>query len=228
MASVADLRRRIDKERPDCPRCRKPMYDLGVDAYASTPDGGTRMVYACSGECTTSIGTAVQINRVFYLSDDRPSRDEFLPAQQFLPDQDTTSTTSSSGGNMAHGGSTSTGSGSATGEVHDVESCDAQLDALDDDLDAMNNAVDAIDTAVGDALSAVERMRAWLQKKNVDQAVTGMDQVADVLNPDSIKAIIDAVAGAKAGVQTTRDGLAPLREARDLVGDADGSAINGR
>lgn len=117
----------------------------------------------------------------------------------------------------------------ATGDVHDVESCDQQLNEVDGDLDTINGALDTIDSAVGDVRSAVERIEAFLRDKNADDTtVGGMAAVLDALGADVIKTLIDAIAAAKAGVAATRDGLAPLREAKELVGATDGSIVNGR
>lgn len=273
MASIADLRKRIDKERPDCPGCRQPMYDMGPDGYVGIGDGGTRMIYACS-ECKTSIGTPVQINRVFYLNDDRPSRNEFLPGQDTSTSPNPTSDhqgdwrdkpapncpecdypmtehewlgrvnqyecricrhkedraddprNNRNGGPMT---STTASTGSATGEVHDVETCDAQLDALDDDLQRVSASVEAIDEAISDAGAAAERIKAWLESKNVeDAAVSGMATVMEMLNPERIKELFDAVDNARRGVQATKESLTPLREAAGMLNGADGSVLNGR
>ncbi|MCW6003834.1 hypothetical protein K1W54_04455 [Micromonospora sp. CPCC 205371] len=117
----------------------------------------------------------------------------------------------------------------ATGDVHDVESCDQQLGELDDDLDTINQALDTIDTAIGDARDATEKIEAFLRAKNADDTtVGGMAAALDALGPDAIKTLIDAIAAAKAGVAATREGLAPLREAKDLVGATDGSILNNR
>jgi hypothetical protein len=117
----------------------------------------------------------------------------------------------------------------ATGDVYDVETCDRQLDELDDDLDTVNSALDTIDGAVGDIRAATERIEAFLRSKNADDTtVGGMAAVLDALGPDAIKTLIDAIAAAKNGVAATRDGLGPLREAKELVGATDGSILNNR
>lgn len=117
----------------------------------------------------------------------------------------------------------------ATGDVHDVESCDRELDALTDDLTAIDTALDVIDEKVGEARSSAELIQAFLAGKKVDGAVlAGLATALEMLGPDAIKTLIDAIAAAKQGVAATKDGMAPLREANQLVGSADGSVLNGR
>ncbi|MEU0078498.1 hypothetical protein ABZY58_11430 [Micromonospora tulbaghiae] len=116
----------------------------------------------------------------------------------------------------------------ATGDVHDVETCKSECEALADDLGRVDTALDVVDEAIRSAAAAVERIEAWLQSKNADACVAGMAAALDALSADNIKELIDKVAAAKQGVQDTIDNLAPLEEAAELVGSTDGSALNGR
>lgn len=117
----------------------------------------------------------------------------------------------------------------ATGEVHDVETCANECNKLAYDLGTIDVSLDTIDTAVRSAAAAAELIEAWLTGKNFDSnTVAGMALVRDMLGPDKILALIDAVGAAKTGVQNTLDALAPYQEAAGLVGAADGSALNGR
>lgn len=117
----------------------------------------------------------------------------------------------------------------ATGDVHDVESCDSELDALTDDLTAIDTALDVIDENIRSARSSTELIEAFLAGKNVDgEVLAGMAQALDMLGPEAIKNLIDSIAAAKAGVQATKEAMGPLREASELVGAADGSVLNGR
>lgn len=117
----------------------------------------------------------------------------------------------------------------ATGDVHDVESCDAELNALTDDLTAIDTALDVIDENVRSARSSAELIQAFLAGKNVDgEVLAGLTTALDMLGPNAIKTLIDSIAAAKAGVEATKDAMGPLREASNLVGSADGSVLNGR
>jgi hypothetical protein len=118
---------------------------------------------------------------------------------------------------------------SATGDVHDVETCDHELDALTDDLTAIDTALDVIDEKVREARTSAELIQAFLAGKNVDgNVLAGLATALDMLGPDAIKTLIDGIAAAKAGVAETKDAMGPLREANELVGAADGSVLNGR
>ncbi|MEU7170283.1 hypothetical protein ABZ949_02180 [Micromonospora tulbaghiae] len=116
----------------------------------------------------------------------------------------------------------------ATGDVHDVETCKSECEALADDLGRVDTALDTIDEAIRSAAAAAERIEAWLQSKNADACVAGMSAVLDALSADNVKELMDAVAAARQGVQDTIDSLAPMEEAAELVGAADGSILNGR
>lgn len=117
----------------------------------------------------------------------------------------------------------------ATGDAHDVESAIAQCDALSNDLTAIDTALDLIDERRDSAGRAAELIHAFLASKNVeDAAVGGMAQAMDMLSPTHIKALIDAIAAAKAGVQSAREVLAGLQEAEQMLNGADGSVLNGR
>ncbi len=116
----------------------------------------------------------------------------------------------------------------ATGDVHDVETCKNECEALADDLVRVDTSLDVIDEAIRSAQSTVEHINAWLTSKNADACVPGMAAALDALSADRIKELIDTVAIAKQGVQDTIDNLAPLEEANELVGNTDGSALNGR
>jgi len=116
---------------------------------------------------------------------------------------------------------------SATGDVTDVNSCDAECAALLNDLARIDAATDTIDTAVRNAAAAAEHMAAFLTSKNVPQ-VAGLDTVVDVLGPEEIRQLIDTIAAARDGVRITQEGLVPLREAEQKLAGADGSALNGR
>lgn len=117
---------------------------------------------------------------------------------------------------------------SATGDVHDVETCKAECVKLADDLSRIDTTLDVLDELVRAARDASEHIEAWLGSKNADASVSGMRTVLDMLSADNVKALIDAVSGARQGVQETIDSLSPLEEAAELVGDADGSILNGR
>jgi hypothetical protein len=127
--------------------------------------------------------------------------------------------------NTSNGGTTVN---TATGDVHDVETCKNECEALADDLVRVDTALDVIDEAIRSAQAAVEHINAWLKSKNADACVPGMDAALDALSADRIKELIDTVAIAKQGVQHTIDNLVPLEEANELVGNTDGSALNGR
>lgn len=116
----------------------------------------------------------------------------------------------------------------ATGDVHDVESCKNECNALLDDLTRIDTALDVIDEAIRSGGQATERIEAWLASKNADSAVPGMRAAMDALSADRVKELMDAVTAAKKGVQDTLDSLIPLEEANALVGGADGSILNGR
>jgi len=116
----------------------------------------------------------------------------------------------------------------ATGDVHDVETCKTECEALADDLVRVDTSLDVIDEAIRSAQNAVEHINAWLTSKNADACVPGMAAALDALSADRIKELIDTVAIAKQGVQDTIDNLTPLEEAAELVGGADGSVLNGR
>lgn len=117
----------------------------------------------------------------------------------------------------------------STGDVHDVETCDAELGALILDLDHIDNALDALDQYVRSARTSAEMIQAFLAGKNVDgEILAGLNTALEMLGPEAIKTLIDAVAAAKQGVANTQTALAPLREAGELVGAADGSVLNGR
>lgn len=116
----------------------------------------------------------------------------------------------------------------ATGDVHDVETCKAQCEALLEDLTRIDTALDIIDVAIRSGGAATEGIEAWLASKNADASVPGMRAAMDALNADRVKELMDAVTAAKRGVQDTLDSLIPLEEANALVGTADGSILNGR
>ena len=138
----------------------------------------------------------------------------------------TTPTTSEPGSTPANQGGTTMNT--ATGDVHDVETCKSECENLADDLGRVDTALDTIDEAIRSAAAAAERIEAWLQSKNADACVAGMAAVLDALSADNVKEMMDAVAAARQGVQDTIDSLAPLEEAAELVGAADGSVLNGR
>jgi len=215
MASVAEIRTMKDRHRPPCPRCTRPMPD--ASDHITTPSIPTNnphvhhLVYACCGQQKT---IAVRV--------DGPTAGQVDDPFAHLRN------TPTDGGPMT-GNTTSSAGGAATGDVHDVETCDAQLDALHDDLTSIDTALDVIDNSIRDAGAATERIEAWLRSKNVDDTtVGGMSQALEMLSPERIKSLIDAIAAAKAGVQTTKDGLQPLREAAGMLQGADGSVLNGR
>ena len=116
----------------------------------------------------------------------------------------------------------------ATGDVHDVESCKNECESLLSDFGRVDNALDIIDEAIRSAAAAVENIQAWLSSKNVDNGLPGIGAALEALNADRVKELMDQVAMAKQGVSDVVDSLAPLEEAAELVGSADGSAVNGR
>lgn len=193
-----------------CDRCGKPMLPVPGSQHFDA-DGGAMVSTKCSG-CGD-----IQSCHNWDWTDKPPAEDPDNPDHQ--DDDQITEPTSNGGTTM---------SSTATGDVHDVETCDAQLNVLEGDLNAINSALDVLDTAAGEAATAAELIGAWLASKNIDGALGGMAVVQDMLGADRIKELIDAVAAAKQGVETTREAMAPLRDARDLVGAADGSALNGR
>lgn len=194
-----------------CDRCGSPMLPVAGTQHFDA-DGGAMVSTRCAG-CGD-----IQSGHSWDWTDKPPAEDPDDPDHQ--DDDQITEPTSNQGDTMS--------STTATGDVHDVESCDAQLDALDDDLDGIANTLDALDTAVGDITKAAELISAWLAAKDIDAAFGGMATVQDMLGADRLKELLDAVAAAKHGVEATRDAMGPLREARDLVGSAAGSAVNGR
>lgn len=212
MPSLTDLRQVLDENRPNCPHCQQPMNAPSADSPGRWyPGGRLDARYTCGNrQCNAQMSTVTLY----------PGRRDPAPT-----DADPQHT--SNGGTMST--NTSTGSGTATGDVHDVETCDNQLDALLDDLTTIDTALDVIDNSIGDAGAATERIEAWLRSKNVDDTtVGGMSQALEMLSPDRIKSLMDAIAAAKAGVQATKDGLGPLREAAGMLNGADGSVLNGR
>ncbi|MFD6565420.1 hypothetical protein [Micromonospora profundi] len=144
--------------------------------------------------------------------------DGTLP-QPSNPDRQQTSTTINNGGVTMS---------TATGDVVNVETCKSECEALDDDLTRIDSSLDVIDAAIRSAQQAAENIEAWLKSKNIEGGVAGMSAAFDALSADRIKDLIDTVAAAKQGVRDTIDSLTPLEEANELVGAADGSALNGR
>lgn len=117
----------------------------------------------------------------------------------------------------------------ATGDVHDVESGLHECGLLTDDLGRIDTALDTIDEAITNAAGAAERIEAFLASKNVDDcAVGGMASARDMLSADRIKALIEAIDGAKAGVRAAEDELRRLQDLEQQLAGADGSVLNGR
>lgn len=116
----------------------------------------------------------------------------------------------------------------ATGDVYDVETCEAECEKLAEDLTRIDTSLDVIDEAARSLAAAAEKIGAWLTSKNAnDTSITGMATVMEMLNPERIKELMDAVAAAKQGVQDTIDSIAPYREAEQLLAGAHGSITNG-
>lgn len=120
--------------------------------------------------------------------------------------------------------------GTATGDAHDLESAIQQCDLLGDDLTRIDTSLDVIDEAIGSAGAATELIEAFLRSKSVDDTtVGGMSSAREMLSPDRIKALIDAVSAAKAGVQSTKELLEAMNDgATAALNGADGSIVNGR
>jgi hypothetical protein len=120
--------------------------------------------------------------------------------------------------------------GSATGDAHDLESASNECDLLLSDLTAIDTALDLIDERIGSAGTAAEGIAGFLGKKNMpDSTTTGMATALEMLSPDRIKALMDAVAAAKQGVQNSKDAIDTMNEqATEALQGADGSAVNGR
>jgi hypothetical protein len=123
-----------------------------------------------------------------------------------------------------------TSTGSATGDAHDLESASHQCDLLREDLTRIDAALDVIDAAIASAGNATELIEAFLRSKNTDEAtVGGMSAARDMLSPERIKTLIDAMAAAKQGVQSTKEALDAMNEqATEALQGADGSIVNGR
>lgn len=118
---------------------------------------------------------------------------------------------------------------SATGDAHDVESALHECGLLSDDLTRVDTALDVIDEAITNAANAAEKIEAFLASKNVDNAaVGGMSTARDLLSPTHIKALIDAINTAKAGVAAAEDELRRLQDLGSQLNGADGSVLNGR
>lgn len=117
----------------------------------------------------------------------------------------------------------------ATGDAHDVESARHECNLLDDDLTRIDTSLDVIDEAITNAGAAAELIEAFLRSKNVDDcAVGGMATAREMLSPERIKALIDAVAAAKAGVKAAQEELDRLQDLEQQLAGADGSVLNGR
>jgi hypothetical protein len=124
---------------------------------------------------------------------------------------------------------TSPSTGTATGDAHDLESAIQQCDLIGDDLTRIDTSLDVVDEAIGSAGNATELVEAFLRSKNVDDAtVGGMSSAREMLSPDRIKSLIDAVSAAKAGVQNTRELLQTMNDGAAALNGADGSIVNGR
>lgn len=120
--------------------------------------------------------------------------------------------------------------GTATGDAHDLESAGHQCDLLGDDLTRIDTALDVIDEAITSAGTATELVEAFLTSKNADETtVGGMSSARDMLSPERIKTLIDAITAAKAGVQASKEAIDTMNEkATDALQGADGSIVNGR
>lgn len=144
-------------------------------------------------------------------------------------DESDTDETNTEGDTMTETTAPTASTAGATGDAHDVESAVNQCNLLEDDLTAIDTSLDVIDEAISRAGSATELVEGFLRSKNVDDTtVGGMSVARDMLSPTHIKALMDAVAAAKEGVRSTRDGLASLEEANEMLQGADGSVLNGR
>ena len=119
--------------------------------------------------------------------------------------------------------------GSATGDAYDVETALNECNLLGDDLGRIDTALDTIDEAITNAGAAAEKIEAFLASKSIDDcAVGGMSTARDMLSAERIKALIDAVAAAKAGVRAAEDELRRLQDLGSQLNGADGSVLNGR
>lgn len=121
-------------------------------------------------------------------------------------------------------------SGTATGDAHDLESASQQCELLGDDLRRIDASLDVIDEAITSAGAATELVEAFLKSKNVDDTtVGGMATAREMLSPERIKALMDAIAAAKAGLQATKEALDAMNDgATAALNGADGSIVNGR
>lgn len=92
-----------------------------------------------------------------------------------------------------------------TGEAVNLETTLAQLDAIDEALQTMDGSVDVLDAQRAEVASASEMLQASLAAKNLDsETLAGVSALLDYLDPDSVKQMIDKIAGAKAAVAATR------------------------
>ncbi|AEV86846.1 hypothetical protein ACWT_5828 [Actinoplanes sp. SE50] len=121
-------------------------------------------------------------------------------------------------------------SGSATGDAHDLESASNECDLLDGDLTAVDTALDLIDERITSAGAAAERLKGFLDSKSMPDSITaGMATALEMLSPEHIKALIDAIAAAKTGVRASKEAIDTMNEqATEALQGADGSAVNGR